>query len=133
MGFVLLREFDETFDHNMPPMFKFSKGWLDRFKESACLKLREMRGERADVDENSLQSRIDEIKQTLSRFDVHNIYNCDETGLYLRALPTKTVTSGPVHGHKIIRSARVSILFCSNSSGSDKRKPFILGKLLFIH
>ena len=54
------------------------------------------------------------------------MYNCDETALYWRIEPDKTLASGPVQGKKKSKD-RATILITCNSTGDDK-----LPILLFI-
>ncbi|KAF9080112.1 hypothetical protein BGX29_005614, partial [Mortierella sp. GBA35] len=51
-----------------------------------------------------------------------NIYNCDETGMYLKELSTHSYTTEELaSGAKPERGSanRVSILFCVNATGSS--------------
>ena len=92
------------------------------------IQLRIGHGKSGSVNLEACQARIEEVKETLATFPLENIYNCDETGFYLKALSNKTIDTGPIHGRKIIRTARVLILLCSNATSSDKRKLFVLCK-----
>jgi len=47
------------------------------------------------------------------------VYNCDETALYWRVEPDKTLASGPVQGKKKSKD-RATILITCNSTGDDK-------------
>ena len=47
------------------------------------------------------------------------MYDCDETALYWRIEPDKTLASGPVQGKKKSKD-RASILITCNSTGDDK-------------
>ena len=50
------------------------------------------------------------------------VYNCDETGLYWKALPTKTLASQreeKAPGYKVSKE-RVTILACANATGDHK-------------
>lgn len=63
-------------------------------------------------------------------YDPDLIYNADETGLYYRALPTRTLASkseGEVSGFKVNKE-RVTIMVCSNMSGSHKIPLSVIGK-----
>ena len=60
----------------------------------------------------------------------HQVYNCDETALYFRMLPTRTLdvnNSINKSGLKINKD-RVTLLFATNKSGSHKVKPLCIGK-----
>ena len=57
------------------------------------------------------------------------IYNCDESGLYWKALPSKTLASSNEHraeGYKINKK-RITLLLCSNASGSHKLPLLAIG------
>lgn len=111
-----------------PKECHFSNGWLQRFKIANGIKSFTGHGESGSVDLEAAKPRIEAIVAELARFNVEDIYNCDETGLYLKAMSNTTQDTAPIRGKKIIRSARVSILFCTNATGTDKRKPFVLCK-----
>ena len=57
------------------------------------------------------------------------IYNADETGLFYRLLPDRTLEFKNVdcHGGKQSKE-RITTLVCANMSGSDKLPMFVLGK-----
>jgi hypothetical protein len=65
------------------------------------------------------------------KYALDDIYNCDETGLFFRCMPDKTLvlqseqkTASGVRKSK----ERVTILCCVNASGSDKRQLVMVGK-----
>ena len=86
-----------------------------------------------------------EIRALAAQFHPRNIVNCDETGMYLKELDTKSYTTVEwTSGAKAYRNARVTILFCINADGSsldlantiDAFKPLIVGKAklkLYMH
>lgn len=58
------------------------------------------------------------------------IYNCDETGLYFRCLPQKTLAimfESAAPGYKKSKE-RVTLMACSNVTGNHKLKLAMLGK-----
>lgn len=108
--------------------FRFSSGWLKRFMDTYNLKMRIARGQSGDVDMEFHKPAFETIARQLSRYAPHDIYNCDETGLYLKVLSNRTLSQGRISGRKPIKDSRVSILLCCNADGSDKRRPFVLCK-----
>ena len=71
----------------------------------------------------------DEWPDMCKRFSPENIYNADETALYFRMLGDRTLAFSDdksAGGKK--NKERVTILLCCNMSGSDKLKPFLIGK-----
>jgi hypothetical protein len=108
--------------------FRFSLRWLEGFKKKYTLVKRDSHGQRDDVDIPLHTPRFEEIAQELLANDPSNIYNCDETVLYLKGLSTRTLSQGKVMGRKPNTDARVSVLLCCNADGSDKRRPLVLCK-----
>ena len=51
----------------------------------------------------------------------------DETGLFYRMEPNATLSTSPVHGKKKNKE-RITFALCTNASGTDKLKPFVIGK-----
>jgi len=112
----------------LPKPIAFSIGWLRGFKRQRGIKKYRAHGESGSVDLEQWRARIQEIHLVLADFDLEDIVNCDETGIYLKAMTFDTLAPGPVSGRKIVRAARVTILFCANATGSWKFKPFVLCK-----
>ena len=54
------------------------------------------------------------------------MFNLDETGLYYRLTPNKTLATIQVRGRKNVK-ARVTIALCSNASGSENTKMLVIG------
>ncbi|GBL96508.1 Tigger transposable element-derived protein 4 [Araneus ventricosus] len=108
--------------------FGCSNGWLERFKDRHCLAFKKICGEAVEGEaiedwKNSV------LKDILSRFDASNVFNLDETGLFYRLLPDKTLsfkdekcTSGEVS------KQRLALLLGANMSGNEKLKPLVIGK-----
>ncbi|KAG0054577.1 hypothetical protein BGZ89_002608 [Linnemannia elongata] len=91
------------------------------------------------VDKDAIAGRMDEIRKLCSDFEPDDIYNCDETGMYLREFSTLLYTMEELaSGAKPERGAanRVSILFCVNAAGSSfaraatgmALRPLVIGK-----
>jgi len=61
---------------------------------------------------------------------LYQVYNCDETGLCWKALPSKTMASQrekTTPGHKGNKE-RITILACANATGDHKLKLTMIGK-----
>ncbi|CAG8681177.1 20259_t:CDS:1 [Gigaspora rosea] len=63
---------------------KFSHGWLYKFKQRHGLKRITKHGEDASVDEEVIGTAIPDLRETLKDYDLKDIYNMDETGLFYR-------------------------------------------------
>lgn len=107
--------------------FKNSTGWLSKFKQRNGYKIRKLYGEMKTNEPVDIQECLDII---LKKFDVYsedNIYNLDETGLFYKLIPSKTFCKTAKPGYKNFKD-RVSIMLCTNYSGSDKLKAVLIGK-----
>ena len=111
--------------------FKVSSGWLERFKERHGITFKKVCGEEKSVNVNSDQ--MEEWQRTLSvilkEYRPDDIYNADETGLFYRLMPDRTLEFKKVdcHGGKQSKE-RITALVCANMSGTDKVPLFVLGK-----
>lgn len=88
---------------------------------------------------DTIEPELRDIRKVCANYQPDDIYNCDETGVYLKELVTRSYTvPEDTAGTKPNRSARVSILFCVNASGSSlvlaedpkmsALRPLVIGK-----
>jgi hypothetical protein len=104
--------------------FKASNGWLEQFKARHAIKAFTVSGESAGVDLQTADDFRSRIPEICSDFEPCNIFNCDETGLYYRALlSAKSASSKGVKNSK----ERLTIMFACSATG-EKLKPLVLGK-----
>jgi hypothetical protein len=105
--------------------FKASTGWLDSFKKivwyGVC-------GESKDVDESVVSEYKPKLLELISPCELKNIYDVDETALFFRALPTKSLV---VKGEKFTRSKmskeKLTLLLHGNMVG-EMENPLVIGK-----
>ena len=57
----------------------------------------------------------------MSNYAPEDVYNMDETGLYFKVHPNKTLAQGKVKGRKL-QNERVTLALVVNSTGTDKLK-----------
>ena len=107
--------------------FKYSSGWLCNFKKRYGLKEHTLIGERGSVKiADVLKGRID-LKELTSKYDLNDIYNFDETALYYRMPPNKTLANVSVSGTKESKE-RLTVGVCCNSTGTHKLKLVVIAK-----
>ncbi|XP_072172602.1 tigger transposable element-derived protein 4-like [Diadema setosum] len=126
----LLKEKVEFFATSLGHEFKASNGWLARFKERHNIHQLQVCGDSAGVDEVTVDAwRTESLPTIVKDYDQHDIYNADETGLFYRMTPDKTLAfSGTeCHGTKQNKD-RVNVMLCANMSGTEKLKPLVIGK-----
>ena len=104
--------------------FKASSGWLWRFCDCHGIRQLPLQGEKLSADVCAPEP----FKKTLSdlmtkeNLSIEQIYNCDETGLYFRLLPQRTLAANhekQAPGRKKSKE-RVTLMACANVSGSHK-------------
>ena len=70
----------------------------------------------------------EKIEDIVAGYEPRNVYNSDETGLFFRMLPSKTLT---VRGDKCtggkLSEERLTLFICANMTG-EIVKPIVTGK-----
>ncbi|MDW3631436.1 MAG: hypothetical protein QOK71_08365 [Nitrososphaeraceae archaeon] len=107
--------------------FKASEGWLIRFNKRHNIKQYTKQGEAASAPILQLPAYREELRNSITnQYQLCDIFNADETGLFWQLEPSKVLSTGPVSGRKKSKE-RVTVLLTCNASGTEKLKP------LFIH
>ena len=107
--------------------FKGSHGWLDRFKKRYNVQQYTRCGEGNSAPLTDLDQHRRELHDVLARWDLENIYNCDETALYWKLEPSKTLARHPIAGTKKPKD-RVTIMLACNATGTSKLTPIFIHK-----
>lgn len=103
----------------------FSNGWLTGFQNRANIKYRIQHGEAGSLA-NEAESAMAKIRQATRSFAPQDIFNCDESALFWKMTPDRSLSTRSVPGRKK-QKARISILFCCNSDGSERLPLLIIG------
>ncbi|XP_043252523.1 jerky protein homolog-like [Colletes gigas] len=104
--------------------------WVTNFKRRHNIRLVSVCGEKASADINAAEIFKQQFQQFIEEqdIDIENIYNMDESGLFWKALPTKSLsTEKSVAGLKI-KKDRITFGLCANVTGTNKIKPFVVHK-----
>ena len=107
-----------------------SNGWISRWKVRHNIKYKTVCGENASVDmETCANWKQSVLMPTLKCYRTDDVYNADETGLYWRVLPNKMhAIAGEICTGDKKSKERVTILVCTNMSGSNKCPLLTIGK-----
>ena len=107
--------------------FKASNGWLNSFKSRHNLTGATMCGERASVD-SVVDDWLKRVPTIVEGYAPRDIFNADETGLFYRSLPEKTlkVRGEDCKGGKQSK-LRLTAMLCCNLSG-EHEKVLVIGK-----
>ncbi|XP_064471842.1 tigger transposable element-derived protein 6-like [Ornithodoros turicata] len=109
-------------DAGMPSDFQYSSGWLLRFKARHKIPSHRIHGESGDVDPTTVSEGRERLHRVLQRYSLDDIYNFDETALFFKLGPTRTLSANRVPGTKR-RKVRVTAGLLCYASGTDNCKP----------
>lgn len=117
---------------NLTTPCKYTFGWLDKFKKRHGIRQIRIHGEKISADHDSAEVFIDEIAAIIKEENIslEQIYNADETALFWRYMPRKTLATleeKKPSGVKDIKE-RLTVLACANAAGTHKLKLMIIGK-----
>ena len=112
--------------------FVASNGWLWRFSQRHGIRQLLMQGEKLSSDVPAATDFIASFEGFIEEnmYTLNQIFNCDETGLYYKLLPQKTLASSfekAADGRKKQKD-RVTINACSNILGTIKLPLLLIGK-----
>ena len=110
--------------------FQCSSGWLDRFKQRNGITFKCITGESAAVTDDLTEDwKKTSLPMILQQYAPRDIYNMDETGLFFRMTPDRTLTfkGDACHGGKKSKE-RITVAVCANMDGSDKMQLLVIGK-----
>src|SRR5215469_12386898 len=108
-------------DKNIP---SFRKGWLQKFQHRRGIKDRLHHREKGSASTEAAKEMID-IRQALSTYDPKDIFNCNESSLFWKMTPNRSLSTRSIPGRKK-EKARISILFCCNSTGTERLPMWII-------
>ncbi|XP_055308021.1 tigger transposable element-derived protein 6-like [Sitodiplosis mosellana] len=108
--------------------FKASNGWLEAFKSRHKLTFSSVCGESKDVQQQPVNDFLEKLPEMIAGYKIEDIANCDETALFFRAIPKKTLhkKGEKCYGGKHSKD-RLSILLCCFADGKFE-KPLVIGK-----
>jgi hypothetical protein len=73
--------------------FEASDHWLENFKARHSIKFRSEQGEAAAVDLEVVENwQQTVLREALAKYAADDVFNVDETGLFWRVMPNKTLT-----------------------------------------
>lgn len=110
--------------------FAASEGWFHRFRGRHDLVFRSVCGEAKAVDAEACTVwRNDTLQDHLNRYAPSDVFNADETALFFKLLPDKTITyKGDVCAGGKRSKERVTVLIGANMTGTEKLPLFVIGK-----
>ena len=124
------KEFAEEL--GIPEDFLCSRGWFDKFKDRYGIRDLPVHGEKLSSNSESADSFVEFFRRLIveNDFSLTQIYNCDETRLYWKGLPKRTLAlrnESNLPGRKASKEA-VTLMLCANASGDHKLPLTVVGK-----
>ena len=109
--------------------FKASNGWLEKFMSRYNIAFKTLCGESASVNSGTVDTWKQQLNTIIDGHSPEDIFNCDETGLFYKVLPTKSL----VEKNKICSGTketkdRLTILLCANMSDTEKLELLMIVK-----
>ena len=104
--------------------FKYSNGWLNNFKKRYHITLQTIVGESGSVDKVKVEEDRKLLRKVLSKYIQSDIFNLDETALFFKLPPNKTLASkiNKLEGVKQSKD-RLSVAVIVNAPGDEFIKP----------
>ena len=106
---------------------QFSSEWLHKFKNHNRIHQKKLYGEADSINNTTIIEALLLLHEKCATYPLERIYNMDETGLFYRLEPDRTLATKRLSGCKKNKE-RISVALCSNADGSHKLKPLIIGK-----
>lgn len=103
---------------------------MDSFRACHRISVTCISRESGSVDIDCASSwRDDRLPRLLAGYSTNDVFNAEESSLFYKMRPGKTMSSNSdtCHGGKRSKE-RISILFCCNMSGTEKESLFMIGK-----
>jgi hypothetical protein len=107
---------------------QFSSGWIEKFKRRYNIKDYVCHGEDASSDTSaSVLVQMENIKAIVFEYDVSDVFNMDETGLFYRLEPNRTLATKTVSGKKKQKD-HITVALIANGDGSICLLPLVINK-----
>ena len=101
--------------------FQASRGWFWHFCQCHRIRQLSLQGKKVSFDVSTVEPFKQELQELMERerLTLNQLYNCDETGLCLRMLPSKTIASRSEREASAMKKQkeRVTMMTCSMLQG----------------
>ncbi|KAM4834142.1 tigger transposable element-derived protein 2 [Thomomys bottae] len=112
--------------------FNASSGWLTRFKQRHGIPKAAGKGTKLKGDETAAREFCDNFQEFVERENLlpEQIYGADQSGLFWKCLPTRTLGFDVEQSTSDCRSSRerIIIMCCANATGLHKLNLCVVGK-----
>ncbi len=107
--------------------FTDSNGWLARWQARHNVRMSILSGESGDVDKSVVEDWSKRLDSVCAGYKLQDIFNADETGLFYRSLPSRSLVSkgDDCKGGKKSKERMTVLLACS--AVGEKLTPLVIG------
>ena len=126
------KRLSEARDDGAVQEFTASSGWMWRFCQRHTIRQLSLQGDKLSADKPAADQFIPEFQAFVrdGGYSLDQVFNCDETGLYYKLLPQKSLAAHfekSADGRKT-QNERITINACSNGTGKVKLPLLFIGK-----
>lgn len=109
--------------------WKCSNGFLERFKKRHSIVFKVAAGEASSVEQDAVDDWKARLPRIIDGYSPDDIFNMDETGIFYKLLPDRTLCfkQEKCHGGKRAKD-RLTAAVCANMSGTEKLPLLVIGK-----
>lgn len=113
--------------------FKASESWAGKFARDSGWRSQALHGEAGEVNIEGLEPEIQKLRDLIAEYDLDNVFNMDETGLFFKLLPNRSYVkvekARAARGSKFMKAKdRVTLYVATNATGTDLVPLSIIGK-----
>ena len=107
--------------------FTASNGWLEKWQKCHNVRIAVLSGEAADVDPSVVSDWSSRLQSMCDGYAMKDIFHADETGLFFRALPTRSLAIKGLEAKGGKKSKeRITVLLACSAIG-EKLTPLVIG------
>lgn len=102
-------------------------GWLRHFLARYGMGRRRSHGEAGSVDPEVVAAAVKRLREKIAQYHPSDVFNMDEAAYFFKSLPQTSICfkyAPSLKGNK----ARLTIVVCTNASGTEKLPLTVLGK-----
>lgn len=131
----MLQQLAALIGKNLGYSSKASNGWIEKVKKRQGIRYLAVTGELlSSCEASEVDNFVEKLKNYIAQENLSpcQIYNCDETGLFYKPSPKKTlVTSDEARapGRKVNKE-RITVQLCSNATGDNKIRLMLIGRYM---
>lgn len=124
-------EYYESLYPNREKSFTASNGWLQKFRRRHGIRFLKLSGEKLSCDSSGIEPFLRQFHAKMVELELTDaqVYNADESGLYYRLLPEKTLVAAcekDAFGRKVAKE-RITFMLRANADDNNKITPLVIG------